>query len=193
MALSRLVSKAFSPKYLWLTNSTFGTGALLFADFCQQNIEHYSLFNTLSGRKHDYRRSASMAVCGLTFGATGHIWYKILDKYFPGRAKGTIIKKLLVELCLSPAFFLESFIVIGLLEGKKFKQTLINFKDNFPLIFAVDCFIWIPLQAINFYFLPPQFRFLYVSSITLVYDIFFSFVLHRDDYKVVKEKLQKSE
>ncbi|RWS24032.1 coiled-coil domain-containing protein 58-like protein [Leptotrombidium deliense] len=148
----------------------------------KQNVEHHVVLKKKTPREHDYRRSLSMAVGGFGFGLMGHFWYKFLDRKLPGNAKMTIAKKIGCELMLSPLFFLEAFFIVGLFEGRTPKECIVNFKNNFPLVFAVDCCIWTPLQAVNFYFLPPKYRFLYVATITLLYDVFFSFVLHKDDY-----------
>lgn len=47
------------------------------------------------------------------------------------------------------------------------------------LILQVDCCVWPPAQYINFHFIPARFRSIYVSSITLCWNTFLSYMKHR--------------
>lgn len=49
--------------------------------------------------------------------------------------------------------------------------------------FQVEWLIFIPLQWINFTYVPAKFRYLYVASISIGYDAFLSYVLHRVCFK----------
>lgn len=40
--------------------------------------------------------------------------------------------------------------------------------------------LWPGAQALNFYYLSPRFRVLYLSSVSLVWDCFLSFMKHKE-------------
>ncbi|KAL3869288.1 hypothetical protein ACJMK2_041990 [Sinanodonta woodiana] len=68
---------------------------------------------------------------------------------------------------------------MSLLEGKTPQEGVQEVKDKFLMVYMVDWCVWPPCQFINFYFLPTQFRVLYVSSITLCWNTFLSWMKHR--------------
>ena len=41
-----------------------------------------------------------MAKSGLVIGLCGHYWYRFLDTRFPGKARATILKKLVCEMAI---------------------------------------------------------------------------------------------
>lgn len=137
----------------------------------------------------------------------GHYWYAFLDKRFPGKSGKTVLKKLGCEIPAGPPLGLAFFVVVGALQGKPIDKTWSQFKENlvwlclvrqadvfvriaefgrrasstathFP-IFQADWIFYVPLQAFNFLYLAPKYRFLYVACLNLVYDTFLSFILHR--------------
>jgi protein Mpv17 len=88
----------------------------------------------------------------------------------------------LADQLLAAPFFAVTFIVFAaLLEGRSLAQAWREFVEKFPTIYLFDWVIWPPSQAINFLFVPPKFRVLYVNFVTVLWDIFLSHIKHRPD------------
>jgi len=129
---------------------------------------------------HDWQRTRSMAVMGTGFGLMGHFWYKFLDKRFPGKSWHMIRSKLLCECAATPAFAAYSFVAFGKLQGKSLVECGREFKEKIHYICIVDWCAYVPAQALNFYFLPPRFRFLFVCGLSVIYDMFLAWLLTRE-------------
>lgn len=185
LTLKTLAKRAFTPKYLFWTNTSLGIAYLTTADVIQQVI--IDPYFKSDGSKHhskksqiDTNRIQAMCVGGTVLGSLGHVWYTFLDKRFPGTSRSIITKKLIAEAAAGIPFGLTVFTTVGTLEGKSVNDCVTGFSNNIVMFCLADWGFYVPLQFLNFYFVPPHFRFLFVSGISLVYDIFLSFILHRE-------------
>ncbi|KAG7154318.1 mpv17-like protein 2 [Homarus americanus] len=171
-------SKLFG-RYLWVTN-TVSSGALLaIGDGIQQNVEHTRGVNITPG--YDWGRTGRLFLVGLSLGPPHHLFYLWLDKVLPKKNAKVIFKKIMADQFIgAPLFAVIFFLGAGLLEGRTLNESWQEFKEKFPTVYAFDWFIWPPSQAINFYFVPTQYRVLYINGVTVVWDIFLSHMKHMD-------------
>lgn len=121
----------------------------------------------------------NMMFAGVYFSLFGHWWYSFLDRKFPPNQKRSVKKKLLAESAMGPFLVSSVFILFGRINGNGFEKMLSNIKSNFTLICLVEWFVFVPVQYINFRFVPSSFRYLYVATFSIGYDAFLSYVLHR--------------
>ncbi|GLV34171.1 shams [Carabus blaptoides fortunei] len=165
-------------KYL-LTTNIVSSGVLLgVGDLVQQEFEYRK---KLIPKRYDYERVWRMFLVGLAQGPMHHYFYKYLDKFLPKQNLNSVGKKILVDqFVASPLFIISFFYGMGLLEGKCYAECKEELRAKFVTVYAMDWFIWPPTQFINFYYLAPQYRVLYINFITMVYDIFLSYVKHKD-------------
>jgi len=196
----RAVKTAFSPKYLFWTNTSLGMTFLCAGDAIQQKVVQPRMVRYLNKETHgdelpvkplDWDRSRAMLGGGVFFGSVGHFWYKFLDSKFVGNSRKAIRNKLIAEFLIGVPLGFGSFLVVGFLEGKPAKENAKNFFNNIHLICLGDWGFYVPLQYFNFYYLPPQYRVLFVACITLVYDTFFSYLLHREEDDAVGNNADK--
>ncbi|KAG8192204.1 hypothetical protein JTE90_009965 [Oedothorax gibbosus] len=184
--VQKFVDRLFS-KHLLVTNTTLGIFFLGAGDVIQQNVEKRFYHE----KEYEKKRTGNMMLSGSVFGFAGHYWYRFLDTRFPGTSKKQVGKKIFLEMLIGPPIVFGFFMANGYLEGKSPKTSFEEFKKNFVVVCAADWLVYAPLQALNFFYVPVQFRFLYVCGLCLAYDVFLSYILHKEDNE--KLALKKTE
>ncbi|CAG2183137.1 unnamed protein product, partial [Oppiella nova] len=99
------------------------------------------------------------------FGFAGHYWYRFLDRRFPPSGRHFLLKKLLCEAAVGPPFAATVFFVVGRIESKPWRKSWEELRTNVVLLCLADWCFYIPLQSVNFLYLAPKYRILYVSSL----------------------------
>lgn len=185
-SLKRAWKKMFSSKYLLVTN-TISSGVLLGAgDGIQQGIEFTRGKNYTVN--YDWQRTGRLFTVGLIEGPPHHIFYTVMDKVMPGKSARIIVKKILADQIIAAPFFAITFFMgAGILEGKTSKEAWEEFERKFPAVYAFDWCIWPPSQALNFYYIPGQYRVLYVNAVTVIWDVFLSFMKHKDQETLAQQ------
>ncbi|XP_023722950.1 mpv17-like protein 2 isoform X2 [Cryptotermes secundus] len=163
-------------KYLFLTN-TISSGVLMSAgDLIQQEIEKR---RTPKSKPFDWERTGRMFIVGLAQGPPQHIFYKFLDWHLPRRDFKSISRKILLDqLIASPVFICIFFFGMGYLESHTWDEIISESKMKFFSIYMVDWLVWPPTQIINFYFLSSKYRVMYINIVTMLYDVFLSYIKH---------------
>lgn len=173
----KLNKKLFGSRLLFATNVTISAVLSGAGDIIEQNYEKYE------GRTHswDKKRTRNMIISGVTIGILCHHWYHILDRYYPGRALRTVIKKVFLDqIICSPLCISTFFGTLGILENKSFSEVKDEVKEKAIILYTAEWIIWPPAQIFNFLILPSKYRVLYDNTISLGYDVFTSRVRHVD-------------
>ncbi|CAK9818278.1 Mpv17-like protein 2 [Anthophora plagiata] len=126
---------------------------------------------------HDYVRTKNMTVVGFLQGPFHHWFYMFLDRVFPGRNVISVIKKTCLDQTIaSPTCLGIFFVGLGVLEHKNFDAICEEVKMKLYDTWKVDCCFWPPTQCVNFFFIPLRYRVLYTNFMTMIYDIFLSYI-----------------
>ncbi|XP_018562229.1 mpv17-like protein 2 [Anoplophora glabripennis] len=179
------VTLAFG-KYLLLTNTVSSSVLMLIGDVCQQEIEYRQ--NKLPQR-YDYGRLTRMFIVGLGLGPIHHYFYVWLGKAMPARNLATVTKKILIDqFVMSPICIAAFFYSMGALELKPVKECNEELKNKFAEVYVMDWFVWPPTQFINFYYVPRKYQVFYINFVTMLYNVFLSYIKHRE---MAEEYVQK--
>jgi len=180
MATLKLWYNRVFKKHLFLTNTVSCCTLMGLGDWIQQRIH-----NGFDKTPNDWKRTARMATMGLALGPMAHVWYGILDRMYKVTTAKVVVKKIIWDqIIASPAFSFTFITGMCLLEGQELRSSLREFVHKFPTIYLMDWCIWPPTQAINFYFMPPQFRVIYVTFIDLIWYTFNSYIKHKEDVRL---------
>jgi len=148
-------------------------------------------FVEASDKPYDIMRTVRLGSFGfLIHGTTGHYFYGFLDSKLPGTKPITVASKVAIDQTIwNPIFGCMFFGYLNLVEGKSFNDYTNKLKADLKTAVMGSWAVWVPAHTINFAFIPPSQRLLYINSIQIGYNVFLSFLGN----KAVAEEGEKKE
>ncbi len=144
---------------------------------------------------YDYGRTFRLASFGfLIHGPIGHHFYARLDGLLPGTSAVTVAKKVLIDQVFwNPTFALLFFGYLNLTEGKSLEQYRRKVEADLGTAVMGSWAVWGPAHTVNFRFVPPSQRLLYINCVQVWYNVFLSFLGNKGVEKeiVVSEEVGK--
>jgi protein Mpv17 len=133
-------------------------------------------------KPYDVMRTIRLGSFGfLLHGTTGHYFYGFLDSKLPGTAPVTVASKVAIDQTLwNPIFGLMFFGYLNVMEGKSFDDYVNKIKADLKTAVMGSWAVWVPAHTINFAFVPPSQRLLYINTIQIGYNVFLSFLGNKE-------------
>ena len=146
-------------------------------------------------------RSILDAACvtGAVMGVEGHVWYTFLDRWLVQNTWRNVFKKMLLDQIIAAPIYTLTYIVgriirsldhqypfdrhrllgTSLLEGRRsYEELKSDTQSSFLSLYLADCFVFMPIQIVNFKYIPAFYRVLFLSVVTFLFDAFISSYKH---------------
>lgn len=106
---------------------------------------------------------------GLVFCPVLHVWYKWLDKVWPGTAKLAVAQKVALDIILlSPPEYTTFYLLMNLMMGETWETAKKEVAKKLPTTLMFATAFWIPAQIINFKYVSPRMRVVFVAGCTFI-------------------------
>ncbi|KAG7348222.1 Mpv17 / PMP22 family protein [Nitzschia inconspicua] len=130
------------------------------------------------GKPYDIMRTVRLGSFGfLIHGSTGHFFYGFLDSKLPGTKPITVASKVFIDQTIwNPIFGCMFFGYLNLVEGKSWDDYVKKLQADLKTAVMGSWAVWVPAHTINFAFVPPSQRLLYINTIQIGYNVFLSFL-----------------
>lgn len=158
----------------------FTAGDVLAQNFINEDGESYDVMRTI--------RLGSFGF--LLHGTTGHYFYGFLDSKMPGTKPVTVASKVAIDQFFwNPIFGCMFFGYLNFTEGKSMEDLTKKLQSDLKTAVMGSWAVWIPAHTVNFAFIPPSQRLLYINTIQIGYNVFLSFLGNKkaDDAEEKKE------
>lgn len=163
-------------KYLLATNVLSSGILMVVGDVAAQELEYRK---GLLKERYDFSRMWRMFVVGSLQGPLHHYSYGWMDRIMPAVNTRNSIKKILIDqFVMSPICILLFFYPACYLENKTLSETNDEIMSKFPYIYITDWFVWPAAQYVNFQYLDPKYRVMFVNVMTALYNVFISYIKH---------------
>jgi protein Mpv17 len=151
-----------------LTSLTgFTLGDILAQNFIESRDQPYDIMRTV--------RLGSFGF--LLHGTTGHYFYGFLDSKLPGTAPITVATKVAIDQTIwNPIFGCMFFGYLNFVEGKSWDDYVRKLNADLKTAVMGSWAVWVPAHTVNFAFVPPAQRLLYINTIQIGYNVFLSFL-----------------
>ena len=129
----------------------------------------------------DLARMIRLSLFGLLIhGPTAHFFYGKLDKLIPSTDIVPVISKVGIDqLAWNPIFGSIFLSFMSLTEGHGVESAAQNVKDKLVTTVLGSWSIWPVAHFVNFKFVDPKYRILYINGVQIFYNMFLSIIAHR--------------
>ncbi|KAA0705555.1 Mpv17-like protein [Triplophysa tibetana] len=157
----------------WITNVTLYGCLFAGGDFAHQCLAQRD--------EIDWRHTRNVAIVALSFqGNFNYFWLRALERRFPGRSAGMIIRKLLVDQTFASPLATSVFYTgVSFLEGKE--DIFADWREKFFNTYKTGLMYWPFMQFMNFVLMPLYLRTAFMGCSAFFWATFLCFSHHSGD------------
>ena len=140
------------------------------------------------------------SVTGGLIGIEGHLWYAYLDRRLIHKTWHHVWRKVVLDQLIGTPIYTLTFILgeivfvrlrstwvfsfrlgTSFLEGRQSCEELKeDTRENFLPLYLADCFLFVPIQLINFKYIPSNYRVIFLSLTAFLFDVGIIAYKHRN-------------
>ncbi|KAM4581231.1 mpv17-like protein [Odontesthes bonariensis] len=131
----------------------------------------------------DWRQTARVATVGFCFHANfNYHWLRGLERMLPGGGVRAVTGKVVVDQLIAAPLTISAFYIgLSLLENKD--DPLEDWRQKFWTSYKTGVVYWSTMQAVNFAFVPPVARTVFLGGIALTFTVFLCHLRQQRDSK----------
>ncbi|XP_039629989.1 mpv17-like protein [Polypterus senegalus] len=154
-------------RFPWITNVALYGSLFAGGDLVHQGFSRRADFN--------WRQTRNVAVVAFSFHANfNYVWMRFLERSFPGRAAGVILKKVLLDVTVGGPLAISAFYTgVSLMEGKK--DPLQDCREKFWNTYKTGFMYWPFMQTLNFLLVPLYLRTIFTGCAVFLWATFLCF------------------
>ena len=170
--MSRLytILRSSMTSYPLMTNCLVYGSMSGMAEFSQQTLL-YKVFPK-KDEKQKYNGVSILhysMVGGCVFSPTLHYWYRWLDRVVPGVGGGAVVKKVVLDIVVfGVPYYTVFYTLLNTMAGESVETTVTELQDKLLPTMVTTGVFWVPAQIINFRFVLPRMRIIYLAACTFV-------------------------
>ena len=127
-------------------------------------------------RAFDIARFIRMGAFGaMVHAPLGHLFYGFLERRFPGVDVTALATKLAIDqIAWTPVFGSMLFLFVGISAGHSPNAIFRTVKNNLLKVVLTSWMIWPIAHTVNFKYITPKHRLLYINSVQVFFNAFLS-------------------
>ncbi|XP_059054022.1 mpv17-like protein [Achroia grisella] len=155
------------------------TNTLVYATFytaAELSQQTYDKIYSPKKTEMDFAAAGRLVTVGSgLYAPTLYYWYRFLDNKFTGTAVKTVLTKVATDqIFMMPILLAAFYTLLGVFERRE--DVFEELRQKYWKTFVANQIFWIPAQTINFYFMPPHLRVVYVASTSFIWINVFCFI-----------------
>jgi len=118
---------------------------------------------------------------GLCHAPLVYNWLKLAARLFPKDTVSHLAAKVFMDqTCFAPVGLSMFYVGLSILEGKDKDGVYMEWREKFPNTWAISVFVWPFLQTVNFKYVPPRLRPIYVGFFSFFWTTGLAALKHKD-------------